>query len=141
MTVTANVQKLVDGPRNYVVRLSATMANTDSESLVKKVDITTLSSDSGSGPLAQAPMRLKLLRTVYSTQNLIVTLFWGGTPNLLFEVLPPNHMGVKEHFMYGGIEDSASSYTGNVFLTTESFGSSISDAQYDVTLFFCKKYS
>ncbi len=143
MTVVATVQKLVDGPHNLVVHLNASMANTDAETAVKKIDVTTLASDSGSGPLAQPCKRLVLLRSVFSTSNLLVRLLWEASTPVIFEVFGPNAAYSKRHYQeFGGVSNNAGAgITGNVLLTTEIAGGTESDAFYDIILHFRKKYS
>ena len=147
MTVTATVQKLVDGPHNLVVRLTGTLQTGDVEIGVEKIatDLGSISSDAP-GPQAQKTVSLQLLRSAFTTNNYTVTLYWegvtnGAQTNTVLDVYPPNFTGTRDHRAYGGVSNNASGRTGCVWLTADQQADPLLDGFYDVTLWFRKKYS
>jgi hypothetical protein len=135
MTVVAETQVIEDGPRNFVVHLTATLGSADSETTVKKVDITTLSALTNT---AQKPTKLALEKIAYSTENFQVDLFWEGTPSDLILSLPANFSDTINYRKLSPIQNKAASKTGSVLL---SAATNLTKAgSYAITLWFRKKY-
>jgi hypothetical protein len=132
---TVYTKVLNDGPRNYVVRLVGYVSAGDAESLIKKVDITTLSAWSW-----QVPSNLILLREEFQTSNVDVSIYWEGTPNSMISVYPAGRSDTFDHMRYGGVVNNAVLPTGNVLLSTENFTDPALDGSYAITLWFRKLY-
>lgn len=157
MSVTASIVKLEDGPRNAVFHLTAEIGAADEETLVKKIDVTTLSLLGQSTASATQPggqnaacTHLSLERIQFSTMGLSVRLFWEGPANVggaALWSLPPNFTG-HENFLKktSPLQNplAAGTRTGNVLLSTIPFETDPAlapqDGRYDIMLWFRKKY-
>ena len=138
MTITSAIQVLEDGPRNLVVRLSATLQAGDAETLVEKIDVASLSQWRG-----QACTRLSLLEIRSSTINASFNLVWeAASPanNAVIWRFPMNFSDHQKFRKFGGIQNNATGGTGSVLLSTENWGDPQLDGGYDMTLWFRKKY-
>jgi hypothetical protein len=148
MTVSANVLKLEDGPRNAVFHLYGTVGGGDEEYNVLKIQGSALS------PLPhtlQAVTHMALERIEGHAVNLTVKLDWqGSSTNGRLWVLPANQP-VKHNFRHTSpLQDQSTGRLGNVLLTTEAIynfmGSSAPpdavplDGYYDIMLWLRKKY-
>jgi hypothetical protein len=138
MTITSTVQILEDGPRNLVVRLSATIPAGNAENFVEKVEVTTLSNWQ-----SRACNKLSLLELRSSTVNASFTLWWEAllpANNLRVWGFPMNLSDHQKFRKFGGIQNNATGGTGCVLLSTENWGDPQFDGSYDITLWFRKKY-
>lgn len=138
MTITSAIKVLEDGPRNLVVHLSATFQAGDAETLVEKIDVSTLSSWQG-----RACSRLSLMELRSSTINASFTLVWeAASPanNAVAWRFPMNFSDHQKFHKFGGIQNNATAPTGSVLLSTENWGDPQLDGGYDMTLWLRKKY-
>jgi len=138
MAVIARTQVLEDGPRNYVVRLSASLQAGDAETFVKKIDVSALPKQQG-----RACRALSLLKLDSSTVNASFALLWEAVSpanNTTLWRFPMNFSDKQSFVKIGGIQNNATGLTGNVLLSTENWGDPQLDGSYDITLWFRKKY-
>jgi hypothetical protein len=119
--VTSN---LYDGSRN--VNLTVTdISDGTGLTLATFLDVSTLVPNPGA--------HLKIRRIRYSVTNMIVTLYWAGTPNV-----PIANIGQGEDILdwskdySGGLPNNATSPTGNILVTAVTIGSAT--AGFTITL-------
>jgi hypothetical protein len=134
MAITVSTQVIEDGPRNYVVLLSGEISGGEQELFVNKIDVSTLTALPG----GNAPTRLALEGFQGSTIGIPVRLYWAGTPNKLIWGFPANFSETNKFRCAGPIKNDATSYTGDVLLSTDP---AEADGSYSLTLFFKKKYA
>jgi hypothetical protein len=138
MTITSAIQVLEDGPRNYVVRLSATLQAGDAETLAEKIVASALSNWQG-----RPCTHLSLLELRSSTVNASFNLVWeAASPanNAVLWRFPMNFSDHQKFKKFGGIQNNATGFNGNVAVTTENWGDPQLDGGYEMTLWFRKKY-
>ena len=123
-TVTSEV--IASGPRRYVVHLT-NISDGTGESLVTKVDISTLKLANG-----VAPTKVAIAETQWSIQGFTsVRMYWDHTADDTALVLGQG-CGYFDFSGIGNMPDPASAGgTGDILLTT---GGAISGATYDITL-------
>lgn len=139
MTITSAIQTLEDGPRDYVVRLSATLQAGDAEILSEKVSVTALSQWQ-----YRECTSLSLLQIQASTVNASFNLIWESADQSKNQVLwrfPMNFSNKQNFRKFGGIQNNAVGKTGNVLLVTENWGDPQLDGGYEIVLWFRKKYA
>ena len=126
MADTVNTQVIASGPRYYIARF-ANISDGTGESLVTKVDISTLTMENG-----QVPTRTSVKEIQWTIQGFTsIRLYWDHTTDDLMDVLAAGN-GYIEYGALGMLSDPASSGgTGDVLLTTAG---AISGATYDITL-------
>lgn len=106
---------LYDGARNVVLTYTDISDGTGL-SLATMLDVSTLSPNPGA--------HLKIRRIRYSITNMIVTLYWAGTPNK-----PIANIGQGQDILdwskdySGGLPNDATSATGNILITAQTIGS------------------
>lgn len=116
---------LTAGPRYYTARFSNVSDGTG-ESLVKKVDISTLFTDKGLAPTKTAVKEIQ-----WSIQGFTsVSLYWDHTTDALIDVLAPGNWS-REYGELGYLIDKGTGETGDVLLSTT--GASAGDS-YDIVL-------
>jgi len=115
--VTA-IQKLVDGPRNLVVKLTGTIDTSD-VSLATLIDVATLSGITCDGTL---PTRIIIDKVSYNIEaGLAVNMFWDATTDVAALSLVNSGDDV---FMkpYGGLWNNAGAgITGNLLYSTQGW--------------------
>lgn len=111
MAVSATVAKLEIGPRNVAYNLTGLGDGLGQETLVKKVDITTL--------LPISP-RLRVERISGTVSYGVVLLYWEATVPVLFAVL--SDQICLDYNRIGGLTNSADlGRTGSILLSTLGF--------------------
>lgn len=139
MTIQAVTQVLEDGPRNYVVRLTATLQAGDAETFVEKIDI----ADVGKSSNGASATRLSLMELRASTINASFSLHWEAADpadRAHLWAFPANLSDHQKFKKFGGIQNNAVGYTGSVLLSTADWNDPELDGSYDITLWFRKKY-
>jgi hypothetical protein len=139
MTITSATQVLEDGPRNFVVRLSASLQAGDAEILTEKVGVAALSQWQ-----YRECTSLSLLQLQASTVNASFNLIWEAadqTDNQVLWRFPMNFANKQNFRKFGGIQNNAIGKTGNVLLITENWGDPQLDGGYEIVLWFRKKYT
>lgn len=115
-----NIQILVDGPRNVVVKLDGILDTADITSTVV-VDPALLSALDNNGTL---PTRLVLDKVSYNVETgLAVNLYWDATTPLLISslVTSGDDLEFKE---FGGLYNNAGAgVTGKITYTTQGWSS------------------
>ncbi len=120
-------QKIVDGPRNAVIRFTNVSDGTG-ESAVTKVDVATLSATPGS---------VRIDKIVYSTVGMSVNILWDATTPVLATSLPADRSDTLDFCCDGGLPNpKATGWTGNIKFTT--VGHTLGDT-YTVVLYLVKK--
>ena len=115
---------LYDGARNVVLTYTDVSDGTGL-SLATMLTASSLSPNPGA--------HLKIRRIRYSITNMIVTLYWAGSPNV-----PIANMGQGEDLLdwskdySGGLPNNATSATGNILVTANTIGSAT--AGFTITL-------
>tara|TARA_R110000803_G_scaffold112574_1_gene180900 strand:+ start:717 stop:1118 length:402 start_codon:yes stop_codon:yes gene_type:complete len=132
MVDTVTTQVLIDGARNYSVRLTNISDGTgEADPGVKKIDKSTLVGGAGTEPDS-----LTLLEADWSIQGFeAVRLSWDRTSDVTSMVMAgDDYRNLTKH---GGMKDTGTGGTGDVLLTT--IGTAVADDTYDITLHFKKK--
>jgi hypothetical protein len=126
MADTVTTKVISTGPRYSVVHLT-NISDGTGESLVTKVDISTLKLANG-----LAPTKTALVEVQWSIQGFSsVRLYWDHTTDDTMAVLGQGN-GYMEFGTLGQLADPASAGgTGDILLTTAT---SVADASYDITL-------
>lgn len=125
MADTVSTIVLAAGPRNYVARFT-NISDGTGESLVLKVDISTLSLGNG-----VAPTKVSVKEIQWSIQGFTsVQLYWDHTVDVLISALASGN-GYAEYGTLGMLIDPGATPTGDVLLSTAG---AISGATYDITL-------
>ena len=126
MADTVTTQVIATGPRYYIAHLTGISDGTG-ETLVQKVDISTL--DLGNGV---APTRTSVKDIQWSIQGFTsVRLYWDHTTDDTISVLAQGN-GYSEFGMLGFLSDPGSAGgTGDILLSSAD---AISGATYDITL-------
>lgn len=114
MTTTTNVQVLVDGPRNVVVKYEGTLTATDSGKVVI-INPANLSDFDINGVKAT---KLRINKIIYDIEDLlVVNLFWkGASADTIIWNLAGR--GKVDAFRFGGLVNNATNPTGEI---TSSF--------------------
>jgi len=131
MTDTVNSDVLIDGLRNYVIRLQNVSDGTG-ESAVTKVDISALAGPDG----INAPSYFAIEQIEYSIQGMdyVQILFDATTDD---EAATLSGQGYSDYRGVGGHNDPQSTgTTGDINLTTSG---AVSGGSYDITLHLRKK--
>jgi len=97
MADIVTVDKLNDGFRNAIFRLTNVSDGTG-ETLVVKVDQSLLLPNN----YGQTPNRLRIDRIEMLTDNMAVRLFWGGSPNIMAVNIPANFSDTIDFWQDGG---------------------------------------
>lgn len=128
MVDTVSSQVLVDGERNYVIKLNC-LSDGTGESGVKKVDLTTMH---------PVPTSVRLERVQGDIFGMEVELWWEASSNV--EILKMADHRVELDFCEtGGLPNTkAAGWTGNMLLTTTD--ASAGDS-YSIVLHFKKKFT
>jgi hypothetical protein len=115
---------LYDGSRN--VNLTYTdVSDGTGLALATMLNVSTLSPNPG--------VHLKIRRIKYSITNMVVTMYWAGTPNT-----PIAFLGEGEDILdwskdySGGLPNNAATPTGNVLISASTIGSAT--AGFTITL-------
>jgi hypothetical protein len=118
---------ICDGPRNYIVHLT-NISDGTGESLVNKIDISTLKTDDG-----LAPTKTSVKEIQWSVQGMSsVRLYWDHNTDDTIVTLAAGN-GYLEWGALGFLSDPQSAGgTGDILLTTAG---QVSGATYDITLF------
>ena len=126
MADTVTTQIIAAGPRYHVVHMTGISDGTG-ESLVTKVDLSTL--DLGNGV---APTKSSVKEIQWSIQGFTsVRLYWDHTTDDTISILAQGN-GYSEFGMLGMLSDPASAGgTGDVLLSTAG---AVAGATYDITL-------
>ena len=126
MADTVSTQVLTAGPRYYIARFT-NISDGTGETLVTKVDISTLLTDKGI-----APTKTSVEEIQWSIQGFTaVSLYWDHTTDDVIDVLAAGN-GYREYGDLGYLKDPGSAGgTGDILLST--LGAS-SGATYDITL-------
>lgn len=112
MANVLNLQTIIDGPRNLVVKVTATLDTSD-------LALTTIVTPSST---FRAPPLVQLDHIDYAiSDQLEVQLQWQGTPNV--PLMPLAGRGRMCFTDFGGIPDNASAPTGNIQLLTTGWAS------------------
>ena len=130
MADVVNSDVLINGDKNYVIRLQNVSDGTG-ESAVQKIDVSGLTFSDGS-----VPTTLSLQEIEWNMQGIdYVQLLFDATTD--DEIVTLSGNGYKNFEDVGGISDPKSTgYTGDVLLTT---GGAASGGSYDITARFSKK--
>lgn len=118
MANVVTVQKLVDGPRNVVIKLTGILDTSD-VSATSLVDLTTLSPVDIAGT---TPTRLIVDKISYNVEaGLAVNLAWDATTDVTFATLV--NSGDKLNFKkFGGLYNTeASGVTGAIMYSTQGW--------------------
>jgi hypothetical protein len=133
MADAVTVQKLLDGPKWSVIRLTNVSDGTG-EAAVLKVDVSTLAGDKLDG----TPSDLRIEKIQYATQGMGVDLLWDADADVLAVAIPADGDGCLDFRSVGGLRNNAGAgKTGDIRLTT--VGHSVGD-RYDITLHLSKAY-
>jgi len=126
MADVVSTQVIQKGPRYYIARFT-NISDGTGESLVTKVDISTL--DLGDGT---APTKTSIKEIQYSIQGFTsVRLYWDHSTDDIIDVLAVGN-GYREYGSLGFLNDPGSAGgTGNILLTTAGASAT---ATYDITL-------
>lgn len=126
MADSVNTLVVQKGPRYYIARFT-NISDGTGESLVTKVDLSTL--DLGNGVV---PTKTSVKEIQYSIQGFSsVRLYWDHTTDDIIDILAAGN-GYREYGTLGFLSDPASAGgTGNVLLTTAGASAT---ATYDITL-------
>jgi hypothetical protein len=118
MANSTNIQILIDGPRNAVVKITGIL-DTSNLALSTFVDLTTLTQ----GGTAPAPTRVRVDHIDYSIgDQLEVQLFWDATTDVA--MLPIAGRGKMSFWNFGGLQDnSGAGRTGNILIQTTGWAS------------------
>lgn len=125
MVDTVTSQKLVDGHRNVVYKLTNKSDGTG-ESSVKKIEVVNLEPQPGE-------VRIDWIE--YDIGDMEVELLWEGTPDKTIVKLASGQ-GVLDHRHHGGLPNNADNKTGNILLTTSN---AISGSSYSLIIGMVKK--
>lgn len=126
MADSVSTQVIQTGPRYYIARFT-NISDGTGESLVNKVDISTLNLDNGT-----APTKTSVKEIQYSIQGFTsVRLYWDHTTDDIIDILAAGN-GYREYGTLGFLSDPGSAGgTGDVLLTTAGASAT---ATYDITL-------
>lgn len=108
MTTTSNVQVLVDGPRNVVVKYQGSLTSTDAGKYTI-IDPSTLSDMDINGVKAS---KLRINKITYDIEDLLtVNLLWNGASadTVIWNLAG---RGKVDAWRYGGLQNNATSPTG-----------------------------
>lgn len=131
MSDVVTTQIMIDGVRNFSVRLTNISDGTGETDPVKKVDKSTLTGINGTEPDS-----LVLLRAEYSIQGFeAVRLEYDRDIDVTFMVMSGDDY--RDFTKQGGMLDTGTGGSGDVMLKT--IGSAASNDTYDITLHFKKK--
>lgn len=112
MANSLTTQILIDGPRNAVVKATATL-DTSNLALTTIVD---------PANFYDVPPQFRLMHIDYSiTDQLEVQLQWEGTPNSI--MMPLAGRGRMSFIDFGGLTDNATSPTGRIQVLTTGWTS------------------
>lgn len=105
-------QILIDGPRNAVVKVTATLDTSD-------IPLTTIVDPAS---FFDVPPQFRLMHVDYAmTDQLEAQIQWQGTPNTV--MLPLAGRGRMSFIDFGGLTDNAASATGRIQLLTTGYTS------------------
>lgn len=108
MADTVTTQKILDGAKNAVIKLT-NLSDGTGESAVVKVDVSTLSG---------SPESVSINRITYDVSGMAVTLLWDATTDVRILTLGSN-CGVLDFNSFGGLPNNAGAgKTGDILLTT-----------------------
>lgn len=115
---------LYDGQRNITVTL-ADVSDGTGLSLATFLNAPALSPPPGA--------HIKCKRIRYSITNMIVTLYWAGTPNAILAMLGQGEDIIDWSKVYSaGLPNTATAATGSILITAVPFGSA--SAGFTITL-------
>lgn len=115
-----------DGEHNYVITMNNRCDGSGDETLVTKVDVSTLIPNPGD--------HLVLWHANWVISGGVVNLYWAGTPNRLLQSLS-QVSDDRQYSRFGGIRNDAVLATGDVLLSTIGF---VAGSSYTITLEFKK---
>lgn len=122
-------QKILDGPRNCVMKFTNVSDGTG-EAAVTKVDVSAL---------AGAPTEVSIYKVEYSTTGMGVNILWDATADALAIALPADRSDTLKFEKFGGVANNAGTgKTGDIQFTT--VGHTSGDT-YTVILHMVKKYT
>lgn len=129
MADAVSTQKLMDGPRNVIMKFT-NISDGTGEAAVTKVDVSGLDG---------APDEVSIQKIIFSTIGMGVNILFDATADILAKALPPDDSGELCFKKEGGIWNNAGTgKTGDISFTT--VGAAAGD-EYSVTLVMKKKYS
>ena len=138
MTITPITQVIQNGPRNYVVHLSCELTGGDTEYQVKKIALPFAASTQNDNLPACTNLSLEGFQG--STTNIWVRLFWEGVPNVTLWSFPPGFAAIQKFLCIGGVKNNATTPSGCVLLSADTYTDPLLDGRYDLTLWFKKRY-
>jgi len=134
MANVAETQILLDGPRNAVIKLTATLDTAD-ETAVEKVDPATLSNINSNGEKAN---RVVIDRIEYDVEDgLTVSLLWDATADK--DIVHMERPGSLCFADFGGLSNNAGAgVTGKILLTTQGWSTG-QVLSYTIVLYLKKR--
>jgi len=108
MADTVTSQKLVDGPRKVIYKLTNVSDGTG-ESAVLKVDVSALSG---------SPSSVRIDSVQYDIQGMTVTLLWDADTDVTALVLGAGQGGMDFQWFGGLANNAGTGVTGDIKLTT-----------------------
>lgn len=120
MANSVSVQKLVDGPRNVVIKITGILDTAD-VTATSLVDLTTLSAVDIAGT---TPTRLIVDKISYNVESpLAVNLAWDATTDVIFASLVNSGDDLKFKKFGGLYNTEASGVTGAIMYSTSGYTS------------------
>lgn len=126
MAFSSTSRVLLNGPRNYAMLLTGISDGTGQETLVTKVDVSTM---------VPRPIAVKVTEIEFSINGGAVELFWDANTPVKFAEL--TNVGEIDFFFGGGVTNDALGKTGNIKLSTVNF---TAGSTYHLRIKMVKKY-
>ena len=120
MANIVEIQNLIDGPRNLVVKVAAILDTSD----LALTDLAVPSARSDIGPFAgMKASRFRIDKIEYDIEDtLAMNLFWVAGPNQLIWSLAGR--GIIDAWPYGGLQNTAGGATGAIQFNTAGWAAS-----------------